>query len=180
MTTTNSFPSTKFHDMLDFIQPDAPQRVKLIFNPLSGSQGGSRHTLQVIVAALQAANMLPEVYLVEPEHDLRPVIKEALRRGHRLFVARGGDGTIDTVAGALAGTRGTLGIVPAGTRNNVAFSLGIPDDPAAAVGMLPATDDIQHGNLSRVGDFGCANRMRTTSRSPRKLRITVSNKKWPS
>lgn len=179
-------------DILPFIQPNRqpnrPQRVKLIFNPMSGSLAASPDRLQVIVAALQAAHMLPEVYLVEPEHDLRPVIKDALRRGHRLFVVCGGDGTIDLVAGALAGTRGTLGIVPAGTRNNVAFSLGIPDDPAAAVGLLragrrlkvdvglaacgdeqrlffeacsvgllsalfPATDDIQHGNLSRLGDL---------------------------
>lgn len=175
-------------DILPFIQPNRPQRVKLIFNPMSGSLAGSPDRLQVIVAALQAAHMLPEVYLVEPEHDLRPVIKDALRRGHRLFVVCGGDGTIDLVAGALAGTRGTLGIVPAGTRNNVAFSLGIPDDPAAAVGLLragrrlkvdvglaacgdeqrvfleacsvgllsalfPASDDIQHGNLSRLGDL---------------------------
>ena len=186
--TTMLHPSTKISEMLDFIQPNAPQRVKLIFNPMSGSQGGSPHPLQLIVAALQGANMLPEVYLVEPEHDLAPVVKDALRRGHRLFVVCGGDGTIDTVAGALAGTRGTLGIVPAGTRNNVAFSLGIPEDPQAAVGMLrggrrlkidvglvvcgeeqrvfleacsvgllsalfPVSDDIQHGNLSRLGDL---------------------------
>ena len=85
---------------------------------------------------MQAANYQPEVFLVQPGCDLNAVVKKSLRRGHRLFVACGGDGTIDSVAGALAGTRGTLGIVPAGTRNNVAFSLGIPDDPAAAVGLL--------------------------------------------
>ena len=112
------------------------QRVKLIFNPNSGSPAESPAQLQVILGALQAINLLPEVHLVEPEHDIRVVVKDALRRGHRLFVACGGDGTIDTVAAALAGTRGTLGIVPAGTRNNVAFSLGIPDDPRAAVDLL--------------------------------------------
>jgi diacylglycerol kinase (ATP) len=168
--------------------PNRPQRAKLIFNPLSGSMAGSPDRLQVIVAAMQSANLLPEVYLVDPEHDIRLAVKDALRRGHRLFVACGGDGTIDTVAGALAGTRGTLGIVPAGTRNNVAFSLGIPDDPLAAVGLVhtgrrmkidvglaacgteqrvfleacsvgllsalfPATDEIQHGNLAKLGDL---------------------------
>ena len=164
------------------------QRLKLIFNPLSGSVESSPDQLLAIVKALQAANYLPEVFLVEPGCDVQAVVKDSLRRGHRMFVVCGGDGTIDSVAGALAGTRGTLGIVPAGTRNNVAFSLGIPDDPVAAVGLLrsgrrlkidvglaatdteqrvfleacsvgllsalfPATDDIQHGNLARIGDL---------------------------
>src|ERR1700716_2371158 len=113
--------------MLASTEPYPSQRLKLIFNPMSGSMPGAPDRLQVIVAALQAAHYLPEVYLVEPDCDLEPVIKDALRRGHRLFVACGGDGTIDSMAAVLAGTRGTLGIVPAGTRNNVAFSLGIPD-----------------------------------------------------
>jgi diacylglycerol kinase (ATP) len=182
---------------MTLIEPDAApaatgpypvQRLKLIFNPFSGSVASSPAQLLAIVTALQAANYLPEVFLVQPDCDLHEVVKDALRRGLRLFVVCGGDGTIDSVAGALAGTRGTLGIVPAGTRNNVAFSLGIPDNSAAAVGLLrggrrlkidvglaatdqeqrvfleacsvgllsalfPATDDLQHGNLARIGDL---------------------------
>src|SRR6266704_1649255 len=91
------------------------QRLKLIFNPLAGSVASSPVQLLAIVTALQAANYLPEVFLVQPDCDLSAVVKDALRRGLRLFVVCGGDGTIDSVAGALAGTRGTLGIVPAGT-----------------------------------------------------------------
>src|ERR1700694_1560811 len=117
-------------------QPYPAQRLKLIFNPMSGSVASSPDQLLAIVTALQALNYLPEVFLVQPECDLNAVVKDALGRGLRLFVVCGGDGTIDSVAGVLAGTRGTLAIVPAGTRNNVAFSLGIPDDPAAAVGLL--------------------------------------------
>src|SRR5258707_11097246 len=112
------------------------ERLKLIFNPMSGSVADSPAQLLAIVTALQAANYLPEVFLVQPDCDLDDVVKDALHRGLRLFVVCGGDGTIDSVAAMLAGTRGTLAIVPAGTRNNVAFSLGIPDDPAAAVGPL--------------------------------------------
>jgi len=165
-----------------------PQRVKFIFNPLSGGAGAAPNRLEVILTAMQAAALLPEVYLVQPEHDLRLVVKDALAAGHRMFVVCGGDGTIDSVAAALAGTRATLGIVPAGTRNNVAYSLGLPDDPVEAVGLLragqrlkidvgqalcgneertfleacsvgllsalfPAADDLQHGNLARLGDL---------------------------
>jgi len=44
--------------------------------------------------------------------------------------------------------------VPAGTRNNVAFSLGIPDDPAAAVGLLRTGR--RHGQPRRDGAQVCA------------------------
>jgi diacylglycerol kinase family enzyme len=105
-----------------------------------------------------------------------------------MFVVCGGDGTISAVARTLAGTRATLGIIPIGTQNNTALSLGIPADIPAAIAILrtgrrikvdvgmatcgkintpflevcsvglistlfPSADDIQHGNLARVGDF---------------------------
>ena len=109
-------------------------------------------------------------------------------QGIRMFVVCGGDGTISAVARTLAGTHATLGIIPIGTQNNTALSLGIPADIPAAVAILrtgrrikvdvgmaacgknntpflevcsvglvsdlfPSADDIQHGNLARVGDF---------------------------
>jgi diacylglycerol kinase (ATP) len=106
----------------------------------------------------------------------------------RLFVVCGGDGTITAVARSLVGTRATLGIIPIGSQNNTALSLGIPEDIPSAIAILrtgrrikvdvgmavcgklstpfleectvglvstlfPSVDDIQHGNLARVGDF---------------------------
>jgi YegS/Rv2252/BmrU family lipid kinase len=53
-----------------------------------------------------------------------------------LFVAAGGDGTIGAAADWIAGTGALLGILPLGTSNDVARSLGIPLDPAAAVRTL--------------------------------------------
>lgn len=50
------------------------------------------------------------------------------------MIVSGGDGTIENVALGMVGSSATLGIVPTGTRNNLARSLGIPanDIPAAA------------------------------------------------
>lgn len=53
-------------------------------------------------------------------------------RGFAAVVAAGGDGTIGAVATQLAGTDLPLGILPLGTSNDVARSLGIPLDLAAA------------------------------------------------
>jgi diacylglycerol kinase family enzyme len=108
--------------------------------------------------------------------------------GIKLIVVAGGDGTIDSVAGAMVGSDATLGIIPTGTRNNVAFNLGITGDIANSVALLrqgrrlkidvgrvhyghsrhwfleatalgllsdlyPLADDIQHGNLTMIGEL---------------------------
>ena len=167
---------------------ERPMRAKLIFNSSSGAAGESPVQLMDVIREMQAWKLVPEAFLVEPGCDLPGVVQDALERGTRLFVVCGGDGTIDAVAGALVGTRATLGIIPTGTQNNVALSLGIPADIPAAIAILrtgrrikvdmglavrgeirrpfleacsvgllsalfPAADDIQHGNLARIGDF---------------------------
>ena len=111
-------PSPKRHRM----------RVKLIFNPGSGKAGESPVQLMDVISEMQAWRLVPEAYLVEPGSDLPAVVQNALDDGIRMFVVCGGDGTIDAIAGALAGTKATLGIIPTGTQNNVALSLGIPED----------------------------------------------------
>lgn len=179
--------------MLTRFTRNRPHRAKLIFNPGSGMPGESPARLVEAITALQDCRILPEVYTIQPGRDLRPVVQDALRRGIRLVIACGGDGTVDAVASAIASSRLgalgiTLGIIPAGTQNNVALSLGIPQDIAAAASRLragkgvkvdlglvtcggvrrtflevcsvglfsalfPSVDDIQHGNLARLGDF---------------------------
>ena len=49
------------------------------------------------------------------------------------LVAAGGDGTVARAARALVGSSTPLAILPLGTANNIATSLGIKDDPAAAI-----------------------------------------------
>lgn len=52
------------------------------------------------------------------------------------IVACGGDGTVNVVARALAGTEATMGIVPLGSGNGLARHLGIPMDIDAALHRL--------------------------------------------
>ena len=62
----------------------------------------------------------------------------------------GGDGTVESVASNLVGTRFPLGVIPAGTFNNFARSLGLPLDPIEACHVILA------GN-ARPTDVGFAN-----------------------
>lgn len=163
-------------------------RAKLIFNPSAGATNAKPIEIEDVIHEMQAWRLVPEAYLVEPGCDVPRVVQDALGQGIRMFVVCGGDGTISAVARTLAGTPATLGIIPIGTQNNTALSLGIPTDMPAAIAILrtgrrikvdvgiatcgktitpfleacsigltstlfPSADDIQHGNLARVGDF---------------------------
>jgi len=57
----------------------------------------------------------------------------AVADGSTIVAAGGGDGTISSVAGALAGTGVTLGVLPLGTLNHFARDLHIPPDLDAAI-----------------------------------------------
>jgi diacylglycerol kinase family enzyme len=103
---------------------------------ISGRSNESPQQLADILIEMQNWNILPEVYMVHPDSQVESVVRSAIREGIHLIVVAGGDGTIDSVMGAMIGSSATLGIIPTGTRNNLAFNLGIPDTIAGAVALL--------------------------------------------
>lgn len=72
--------------------------------------------------------------------NLQKSAERAVARAQRgeidAVVAGGGDGSIGTVAAALAGTPIPLGVLPLGTLNHFAKDLGLPLDIGAAVGII--------------------------------------------
>jgi diacylglycerol kinase (ATP) len=113
-----------------------PIRARLIFNPGSGRPEESAQQLADILTEMHRQNILPELYEVGPNSRVGAVVQNSIRRGIRLVVVAGGDGTIDGVAGAMIGGPAALGVIPIGTRNNVAFSLRVPKSIPGAVAIL--------------------------------------------
>ena len=120
-----------------------PLRAKLIFNAGSGKPEESPQQLASILSEMQNHQILPEVYTVRPDSQLETVVRDAIKTGIKLIVVAGGDGTIDSVMGAMVGSDAILGIIPTGTRNNVAFNLGIPGDIAKSVALLRRGRDLK-------------------------------------
>lgn len=102
--------------------------VGIIHNPASGGGTG------VPGGLLSGPNGLrPEVIVTQGRGDAREVARE-WREG--LLVVAGGDGTVNEVVNGL-GEAGfpegvTLAVLPAGTGNDCARTLGMPDDPEQA------------------------------------------------
>lgn len=61
---------------------------------------------------------------------------DAARRGVDVVVGYGGDGTLNEVATGIAGTDTALGVLPGGSTNVFARTIGMPNDPIAAVDFL--------------------------------------------
>jgi diacylglycerol kinase (ATP) len=132
-------------------------KAKLIFNPASGNPSSSAVQLVEILGCLQMQQIQAEVILVQPELHLDEAALEAARGGAKMVIVSGGDGTIESVALGLVGSQTTLGILPTGTRNNVARSLGIPTNNIGdAVALLRGgrrlkidVGQVSHPNASR-------------------------------
>ncbi len=84
---------------------------------------------------------------------------DAARRGVDVVVGFGGDGTLNEVATGIAGTESALGVLPGGSTNVFARTLGMPNDPVAAADLLAAgiaADHTEPIGLGRVnGRFFC-------------------------
>ncbi|BDR52498.1 diacylglycerol kinase [Bombiscardovia nodaiensis] len=87
-------------------------------------------------------------YDTQLDKDGKACALEALAQGADIIVAVGGDGTVRTVASAVAGTGHVLGIIPIGTGNLFARNLGIP------VGDLDAALAVATSRGSRKVDVG--------------------------
>jgi len=107
--------------------------ISVILNPRSG---GAADMAQRLAGLYRAAGAEPAVQVANGS-ELAHLAKRAVAAGAKLVVAAGGDGTVSTVAGALAGSASTLGVLPLGTLNHFARDLGIAlDIPAAVVNTL--------------------------------------------
>jgi YegS/Rv2252/BmrU family lipid kinase len=113
---------------------DSRHEVLVLTNP----QCLAKHGLSPadVEEAFAPAGLAVEVRTLDPEataESLRDAIEEG---AYNLVVAAGGDGTVHMVANALAGTGRPMGVLPLGTANDFARTLGIPTELHAAVRVI--------------------------------------------
>jgi diacylglycerol kinase family enzyme len=105
----------------------------VILNRAAGTSAKTAGIEAEVQDQFAIAGLRAEIRHPDERRDLSAVAREAASSGEDVIAAGGGDGTISAVAGALAGTGKTLGVLPLGTLNHFAKDLGIPLDLPSAV-----------------------------------------------
>jgi diacylglycerol kinase (ATP) len=112
--------------------------VAVLVNPTAGRGRGAR-VADPVVAHLRRAGLRVERHQGRDGDAAAELARTAVADGVDALVVIGGDGLVHLAAQALNGTGVPLGIIPAGTGNDTARSLGIDrSDPLAAADVVIA------------------------------------------
>lgn len=130
-------------------------RALLIINPVSGDDELNSDKVPEIRAALAPAGLQLELAFTSPEKSAADLARVAVAEGIQAVLVGGGDGTVSQVAKELVKTPATLGVLPIGTFNNVARSLGITTDlgEACAIIVRGKTREIDVGQANGESYF---------------------------
>ena len=128
-------------------------RAKLIANPGAGDGKNISARLEEVVRCLSEYEVDVDVALAKPVEEAMPIARKAVKRGYSPVIGMGGDHTITAVAQGLVGSQTPLGIIPAGTQNDIAASLGIPENLEEACAIIAAdhTRTLDLGQVSMKG-----------------------------
>ncbi len=111
-------------------------RVLIILNPAAGRPWHARRRLGRVIAALEQHGCT----VVLRQADLATGGAERLAReaepDFTVVVAAGGDGTLNAIVNGLAGTSRTIALLPLGTANVAAHTIGLPRAPEKLAALI--------------------------------------------
>ncbi len=125
-------------------------RATLLLNPDSGDCEPDGGQIPKIRAGLGGMGDTLKVVQITPESSVAGLAREALAEGAEAVIVGGGDGTVSVVARELVGKNATLGILPIGTFNNIARSIGV-------LGDLQGACEVIAKGVTRQIDIGMMN-----------------------
>lgn len=125
----------------------AAMHVRIIANPISGG-GRGPETAAELAAALDVLGVGSDTRITKQAGDARGWAMEA---GADCVVSVGGDGTLNEVANALAGSGVPIAALPLGTANVVATELRTPAKPGELARLI-AAKSVRSIDFGRLGD----------------------------
>ncbi|MBA3870960.1 MAG: diacylglycerol kinase family lipid kinase [Anaerolineae bacterium] len=128
--------------------------VYVVFNPTAGSAAESDKVREAISKSFVAPQWDCEVYETtgKKDEDIPALCRAAIKKGAKLVVSAGGDGTLVSVANGVVHSDVSLGILPLGTGNDLARILGIPLKLEDALKVLSGENDSIEIDGLKVGD----------------------------
>ncbi|MFC4587122.1 diacylglycerol/lipid kinase family protein [Sphaerisporangium corydalis] len=123
----------------------------VLVNPAARG-GRTLRFLDPVVRRLRAGDRPVSVIVGTSAQDALERACTAVAEGPEALVAFGGDGLVHLAVQAVAGTDVPLGIIPAGTGNDIAGALGIPRrDPLAAAAIV-TEGRVRVVDAARIGE----------------------------
>ena len=126
------------------------REIALLTNPAAGKGKGSR-SAAIALPRLREAGFAVRNLSGRDGDEALDIARKCVADGVESIVVCGGDGMVHIAAQALANSVSSLGIIPAGTGNDVARYLGIPrNDPQAAADVVVGSH-VRSIDLARAG-----------------------------
>ncbi len=131
------------------------RRIAVLVNPAAGAGLVARRTRDVLVGLASRGDTL---VVIEGESPVaaRRLLARAVGGGLDAVVAVGGDGTVHTALQTVAGTSTPLGIVPLGTGNDAAVTVGVGRASIPEAVAIVLTGRARHFDVGRVRTAGGA------------------------
>jgi diacylglycerol kinase (ATP) len=127
---------------------DQVREIALITNPTAGKGKGGR-ARGAALTRLRDSGLVVRNLAGRDAGEALDLARQCVADGVEALVVCGGDGMVNLGVQAVAGTSTALGIVPAGTGNDVARYFDLPrNDPVAAAGLV--VDRLADGRVRTV------------------------------
>jgi diacylglycerol kinase (ATP) len=145
------------------------------------ANSGARQTAEVFAKArtmlVERGIHVTHTHVVDNHKDLCRYVGRAVKNGAGLVIVGGGDGTLTAAAGQLAKSKSVLGVLPLGTGNSFALSLGITDLEVAVdaiVGGREVAVDLGRVNGTYFANFATIGLSSTIARAtPSRLKKMI-------
>jgi diacylglycerol kinase (ATP) len=118
--------------------------VVAIINPMSGAgmdPAIAERRVTVVRRALDARRLDGDVHVTRSAGHAGELASLAAAAAVPLVIVWGGDGTLNEAASAIVGSETAVGLIPAGSGNGLAATLGVPREPEAALDRVFRSQD---------------------------------------
>lgn len=131
------------------------KKILFIINPVAGG-GKAKALVPVIKGKMDKLDREYEIILTKGPKEAIKLAEDKVD-DYDIVVAVGGDGTVNEVSrGVINKKKGILGIVPAGTGNDLAKLLGIPKNPSDALELL-CNGSVKLIDIGRANNYNFLN-----------------------
>lgn len=128
---------------------DRPVTARVLVNPAAG-RGAARRALPELARWVEErADPRLDLVVTRDREELTAQAARAVEQGVERLLVAGGDGTLHHVLGPLAGARTALAVLPVGSGNDLAATLGMPRRLPEAFGRALA-GPVRSIDLGRV------------------------------